>query len=144
MMKFYVVLAIALALESFGNIALTKGMKEVGEVSLTSLAALKTTVRRAATNPRLVLGVALLGVFFGLFLVMVSWADISVVLPLTSIGYITTALFAKWLLGEDVNLLRWVGTLLIVTGVFFVTKSNHGPSHKQSPAVASSTINAPA
>jgi len=130
MAKLYVVLAIALVIESFGNVCLTKGMKEVGAVSLTNPSALAAAVKRGATNPRLLTGVALLALFFGLFLAMLSWADISVVLPLTSVGYILTALFARWLLNEDVNLLRWVGTLLIVAGVFFVTKSHRLPGGK--------------
>src|SRR5438874_12747010 len=103
---------------------MTKGMQEVGEVELTKLASITTTIRRRATNPRLWLGVALLAGFFGLFLAMLSWADVTVVLPLTSIGYVSTALIAKWMLNENVNGWRWLGTFLIVVGVYFVQKSN--------------------
>lgn len=128
MVKLYVVLAIALVIESFGNIYITKGMKEVGEVEITKLSSITSTIRRGATNPRLWLGIAMLAGFFGLFLAMLSWADVTVVLPLTSIGYVSTALFAKWMLNEEVNMWRWIGTLLIVLGVYFVQKSNNAPS----------------
>ncbi len=53
---------------------------------------------------------------------------LSVVLPLTSVGYLLTAVLAKWMLHENVNLWRWLGTLLIIVGVYFVMKSNQAPA----------------
>jgi|ERR1051325_5312984 uncharacterized membrane protein len=141
MTKLYVVLTVALVIESFGNIYITKGMKEVGEVSLTKFSSLGGTIKRAIINRKLVAGVGLLAVFFALFLAMLSWADISVVLPLTSIGYILTALFARWMLQEDINLFRWIGILLIVPGVFFVTQGNRGALHETQPAPATKSVN---
>jgi drug/metabolite transporter (DMT)-like permease len=143
MAKLYVVLAIALVIESFGNIYITKGMKELGEVEVTKLSSITSTIRRGATNVHLLLGVAMLAGFFGLFLAMLSWADVTVVLPLTSIGYVTTAIFAKWMLGEDVNVWRWIGTLLIVVGVYFVQKSNSSQPASGSPA-SQPAVNNPA
>lgn len=134
MAKLYVVLALSLVIESFGNIYITKGMKEVGEVELTKLSSITSTVRRGVTNVHLLLGVAMLAGFFGLFLAMLSWADVTVVLPLTSIGYVSTALFAKWMLNEDVNVWRWIGTLLIVGGVYFVQKSSSSLPASGTPA----------
>ncbi len=139
MTRLYLVLAIALVIESFGNIYITKGMKEVGEVQITNVGSLLRAARLGATNPRLLAGVAMLALFFGLFLAMLSWADITVVLPLTSIGYVLTALCAKWMLQEEISLTRWVGTFLIVVGVYFIQKSNHlGPSEPAPPLPANS------
>ncbi|MDD2707285.1 MAG: DMT family transporter [Verrucomicrobiae bacterium] len=131
-MKLYVVLIIALVIESLGNTCVSKGMKEGGEVSLASVGDVVKAVRRTVTNPHLIVGVALLTVFFGLFLTMLSWGDISVVLPLTSIGYLFTAALAKWVLHEDVNPARWFGTLLIVAGVYFVTNSHRAAATQPS------------
>jgi drug/metabolite transporter (DMT)-like permease len=132
-MKLYLVLAIALIIESFGNVFLTIGMKQVGEVSLTSLPAVTSAIGRGATNPALIVGIAMLAIFFGLFLAMLSWTDISVILPLTTLGYILNAVLAKWILHEDVSLQRWIGTLLVVAGCFFVSKSAHPPAAKVPP-----------
>jgi drug/metabolite transporter (DMT)-like permease len=33
------------------------------------------------------------------------------------------ALFGKWMLGEEVNAMRWIGIFLIIAGVYFVTRS---------------------
>ncbi len=140
MLRLYLVLAIALVVESVGNVYITKGMKELGEVQIRSLESVASTVRRGATNVHLLGGVALLAVFFGLFLAMLSWADITVVLPLTSIGYILTAIFAQWLLHEQVSGVRWFGTLLIVVGVYFIQKSDRPIPAKETRSLPSHSL----
>jgi drug/metabolite transporter (DMT)-like permease len=49
-----------------------------------------------------------------------SWADLTYVLPATSIGYVLLALIAKFVLHEEVTLLRWLGIFLIAVGVSLV------------------------
>ncbi len=49
-----------------------------------------------------------------------SWADLTYVLPATSLGYVLLALVAKFLLHEHISLLRWLGIALITGGVGFV------------------------
>ena len=49
-----------------------------------------------------------------------SWADLTYVLPATSLGYVLLALVAKFALHEEVSPLRWLGIALISGGVGFV------------------------
>ena len=49
-----------------------------------------------------------------------SWADLTYVLPATSLGYVLLALVAKFALHEQISLLRWIGIALISGGVGFV------------------------
>jgi drug/metabolite transporter (DMT)-like permease len=51
-----------------------------------------------------------------------SWADLTYVLPATSLGYVLLALIAKYFLHEQVSPLRWLGIALISAGVGFVTQ----------------------
>jgi len=51
---------------------------------------------------------------------LLSWADLSYVLPLTAVGYIATALIGRFILNEQITWLRWSGTLLIVAGTSLV------------------------
>ncbi|MCC6540189.1 MAG: hypothetical protein IT162_21755 [Bryobacterales bacterium] len=61
-------------------------------------------------------GVALL-IFWTLTrMTLLSWADLSFVLPVTSIGYVLNALLARVALGETLSWERWAGTLLITAG----------------------------
>ncbi len=61
--------------------------------------------------------------FFACFLIALSWTEVSVVLPLTAIGYVTTAIFAKIIIHEEISALRWAGTAAIVIGAIMVGKS---------------------
>ena len=67
-----------------------------------------------------------------------SWADLTYVLPATSLGYVLLALVAKFALHEQISLLRWLGIVLISGGVGFVAGgealTSHG--HHQSPPYA--------
>jgi len=58
--------------------------------------------------------------FFASYLSALSWADLTYVLPATSLSYILMVLLAKFFLHEHVSLWRWLGVALIVTGVGFV------------------------
>ena len=117
------VLLVGLCLESVGNVLLRKGMSQVGEVKSFSIPALFDVFLKGITNLTVISGVALDALFFVCFLIALSWTEVSIVLPLTAAGYITTALFAKLLLHEDISTLRWVGTCVIVIGCIMVGKS---------------------
>lgn len=55
---------------------------------------------------------------------LLSWADLSYVLPVTAFGYVLTALLSRMFLGEQVTAARWAGTLLIMAGVILVGLGN--------------------
>ena len=62
-------------------------MKSVGEVNTLDPVELFNIGLQVFTNPLIWLGILLLGLFFGLYLAALSWADLSFVLPVTSFGY---------------------------------------------------------
>ncbi len=55
------------------------------------------------------LGVALLILWTLTHMALLSWADLSYVLPVTAIGYVLTSLSGKYLLGETISLEHWAG-----------------------------------
>ena len=57
-------------------------------------------VTRALSNPWLIFGVVLQASFFFIYLLLLSRADVSLVLPLTAIDYIVVAVLAQYMLGE--------------------------------------------
>jgi uncharacterized membrane protein len=71
-------------------------------------------------SPYALLGVSLLIVWFLSRMTLLSWADLSYVLPVTSIGYVLTAFIGKYFLGEQINVGRWLGTFLIACGTVLV------------------------
>lgn len=123
LIKIFLLLAVALLVEATGLVCLRKGMMQVGEISTFNFKALFAIFFQVATNKMVLLGVFLSAVYFALFLTLLSWGELSLVLPLTALGYLVSGSFAQYFLMEQVSSLRWVGTLLIVIGAFLITKS---------------------
>jgi uncharacterized membrane protein len=98
-----------------GNTALTAGMKKMGSLDSSPLSYLK-----AILSPWVLLGITLLILWMLTRMTLLSWADLSYVLPVTSVGYILQALIGKYLFAEQISGWRWSGTLLIVAGIALV------------------------
>ena len=107
-----------------GDVLLTRGMKQTGDVSAVQRRKILATIRRIAGNPNVLLGVACLAVSFFSFLTVLSWANLSFVVPATAIVYLVTTLGAKFVLKEQIDPLRWAGTLLVCFGVALVCLPN--------------------
>ena len=112
----YLVLVGVAVFGSVGDSLLSRGMKDIGAISLTHLQSLIA----ALSNLWVVGGILLLIGFFAAYMTALSWADLTYVLPATSIGYVIIALIAKFVLHEQVTTARWIGILLITSGVGFV------------------------
>src|SRR3979411_3364421 len=84
-------------------------MKQVGSISLNHL----QTVVFAIVNPWVAVGIILLLAFFASYMTALSWADLTYVLPATSLGYVLLTLIAKFYLHEAVTTSRWIGILLM-------------------------------
>ena len=52
---------------------------------------------------------------------LLSWADLSYVLPVTSVGYVLVALVGRFFLNEQISAQRWAGIVLIMAGVALVS-----------------------
>src|SRR5882672_8258433 len=100
-------------------------MKQVGNISLNHL----QSVVFAVLNPWVAAGIVLLLAFFATYTTSLSWADLTYVLPATSLGYVLLALVAKFALHEQVSPLRWLGIALISGGVGFVAGGEALTSH---------------
>jgi len=69
-------------------------------------------------------GIAILIVWTLCRMALMSWADLSYILPITSVGYILTALVGKYILGEHISAARWCGTVLIFAGMVVVSRTS--------------------
>ncbi|MBM4287742.1 MAG: hypothetical protein FJ135_06285, partial [Deltaproteobacteria bacterium] len=106
-----------------GDMLLAHGMKKIGAVSACSLESLFQLFVRVFSNTSIIIGIICLAGFFFLWLAILSWCELSFVLPLTALSYVLTAFLAIYFLGETITPLRWAGTIFICIGVALVTKS---------------------
>jgi uncharacterized membrane protein len=72
-------------------------------------------------RPMVAFGVLLLILWLASRMTLLSWADLSYVLPVTSVGYVLVALSGRLLLHEQITVRRWTGITLIMTGVALVS-----------------------
>ncbi|MGE0101385.1 MAG: EamA family transporter [Blastocatellales bacterium] len=122
-MRTILVLFIAICAQTLGDVFLTRGMRSVGEVNTLDVAELFQIGLKVFTTPYIWLGILILSIFFGLYLIALSWADLSYVLPVTAFGYVLNAFMSWQMLGERVSFVRWLGTVIICVGVAVVSRT---------------------
>ena len=123
MTKFILILLIALVFEAIGVVFLSGGLKQIGEPKTINVAEITSLITRGASNKNILLGVFFEAIFFGFLLYMLSQKDVSIVWPLTALGFIITSLAARIFLKEEISSARWAGICLIVLGAVLVTWS---------------------
>jgi drug/metabolite transporter (DMT)-like permease len=99
-----------------GNLSMSWGMKH----QATDLGLSPLTYIRLIFTPWVLLGTALLILWLLSRMTLLGWADLSYVLPVTSIAYVASAVLGKVFFGEVVTWQRWLGTAFIVIGIVFV------------------------
>ena len=116
-------LAVSIVLGAVGDLLLSSGMKQVGQVDPGSAAALGRAFVRTFTNAEIWLGVASLLFFFACYVVLLSRVDLSYVQPASAVGYALVALLGAVVLGEAVTAWRWAGIGCICLGVVLVGRT---------------------
>ena len=116
-LKTWICTVIVVLSNAFGDFFMKRGLPESQHLSdpLDFLGAL--------FQPWVALGVVLLVLWQLSRMALLSWADLSYVVPVTSIGYVVVALIGKVLLNEDITGRRWAGIALIMAGVALVGRS---------------------
>lgn len=112
------VMAVVL-LNSFGNLSLAWGMHHADSVGTNPLGYL-----RAMLNPSVDLGICLLILWMLTRMALLSWADLSFVLPVTGSGYVLSALLGKVFLHEAISSFHWLGIFVIFIGTAMVGTTN--------------------
>ncbi len=120
----YLVLAMVTLTASVGDTFLSVGARQLGPISLDHPGLLFTAI----FNRWIAGGIVLLIGFFASYLTALSWADLTFVLPASSLGYVIVALLSKFWLHEQLSLYRWLGIVFITAGVGFVTQ---GPAYTE-------------
>lgn len=120
MIRIILMLIFFICCSTGGEIAMTYGMKRVGEPESFRPMALLRFIRKAARTSWIWLAMPLMAASFYSLLILLSWAPISLVIPASAFNYVVGTFGAKYLLKEDVTAKRWMGVLLVCGGVLLV------------------------
>ena len=130
----YLVLAGVTVFAAAGDSMLSHGMKQTGNISVHHLQGLVLAI----LNPWVAVGIVLLLAFFASYMTALSFADLTYVLPATSLSYVLVALIARFGFHETVSPARWLGIALITAGVGFVAAGpSSSPAREPAQKVAS-------
>ncbi len=138
-MKTIGIILIAALCAAVGETFLSYGMRRIGDIDWSEPSKWAGWFGTVITSPYIMIGTALLACFFFLYLVSLSQADLSFVMPLTAFSYIAAAFLAKIFLKEHISWLRWSGIVVIVMGITLIAMGSSNSSLHASPVKEEST-----
>ncbi len=110
-------LLFAVASAATGQVMLKHGMQVASARAADSGGSLAL---RAATSPWVLLGLVVFGVSAVAWLAALARVPLSVAYPFNALGYIVILTASVVLLHERANVLTWVGSLMVVSGLLIV------------------------
>ena len=121
--KTWLCLPLVIASHVAGNFFMKRGMPSELASPLDYITAL--------FRPWLALGVLLLIAWMLLRMALLSWADLSYVLPVTAVEYALVALAGRVYLHEIITTRRWTGIALIMAGAALVSAATAPQTYRQ-------------
>lgn len=115
----YGLVVVVTLLKPFSNLFLAWGMRHFPE----ALALNPAAYIRAMLDPLVALGILMQILWLLMRMSLLSVADLSFVLPVTSAGYVLTTLLGRIFLHEQVSASRWAGAVLISLGAALVAST---------------------
>jgi uncharacterized membrane protein len=110
-------------LGSIGNTVLDKGMKDIGSIEISSVSSIEQGLLHTFSSGTIWLGISCMLCFMICHMLVLSWADYSFVMPFQAMAYALVPLFGYLFLHEFVPTTRWIGIVLIVLGVYLVSRT---------------------
>jgi drug/metabolite transporter (DMT)-like permease len=107
---------------SLAQLLMKKGVA-VTNIHFLDFQSLLDFVTRNLASPLLWMGILVYASNFFIWMIILSKVDLSVAMPMGSIGYILTPFMAILFLGEAVTPLRWFAIVLIMAGIYVISQS---------------------
>jgi drug/metabolite transporter (DMT)-like permease len=103
-----------------GELSVSRAMKGVGEVHDFRPKSIFRFVLQSFGLPWMWVGIALMSVAFFSLLAILSFRQVSFVVPVSALSYAAGAFGAKLFLGERISRNRWIGIAVVCLGVTIV------------------------
>ena len=103
-----------------GELCVSRAMKSMGEVHDFRPRSILSFVLRSLRLPWMWMGIALMSVGFFSLLAILSFQEVSFVVPVSALSYAAGAFGAKAFLGERISANRWMGIAVVCLGVTIV------------------------
>ena len=111
-----------MVVNTIAQILLKEAMNHIGAFSFTWNNLLPIGMK-IVMSPYIIGGIFCYVLSVVVWLLVLSRMDVSVAYPLTSIGFILTAVAAYFLMGEPISMVRFAGIVVIIGGIFLITRT---------------------
>lgn len=123
MIKSLVLVLTSLTFAAIGQISLKQGVNKIGSVGTLNLQALVPFIVKALSNPLIIVGFLLYGLASFLWLLVLSRENLSFVYPFASLTFVFVMVLSALFLKEEIRLLHWIGSFIIITGLVIITRT---------------------
>lgn len=103
-----------------GELSVSRAMKSVGEVHDFRPKSILRFVLQSFRLRWMWVGIALMSLAFFSLLAILSFRQVSFVVPISALSYVAGAFGAKLFLRERINRSRWIGIAIVCLGVTIV------------------------
>jgi drug/metabolite transporter (DMT)-like permease len=100
-----------------GQMFIRRGMRPMEDIKLLSFRGILHFLKYCVTNANIWAAITLNSSCLVIWLIILSFADLSQAFPLDSMQYLIITVFSIVFLKEKVNRLRWVGIAVIIIGI---------------------------
>jgi multidrug transporter EmrE-like cation transporter len=121
-MSYMPLIMLGVMLNAGAQLLIKEGMRRIGFFEFAWNNVLPIGLQVAA-NPFIVAGLVFYVVSVGVWILVLSRVEVSFAYPLLSVGYIVNAVAAYYLFQENLSLTRVSGILVIIAGVYLITRS---------------------
>ncbi len=121
MLKNLLLIFLTVCLNTAGQFLMKAGINKVGKISIFN--DFFSSIFKVCTSVLVLGGFGFYIVSAGLWIIILSRAELSWAFPMVSLSYVITVLAAPVILHETFSVQRLVGTFVICLGVFLVSKT---------------------
>jgi multidrug transporter EmrE-like cation transporter len=121
-MKNFAMILVCVALGVGGQLLLKKGMSADRD-AVDRVSEVVPRLLKAALTPTVLAGFVLYALSAALWLIILTRAELSWAYPLLSMGYVFVVVLSRFLFHESVTPTRLVGTLVVVFGVWLISRT---------------------
>ncbi len=132
-LKIFIFILLSDILDSSAQVLMKKGLL-MAQADFSNLGGILGFLFQNVSSLWVWTGIVIYVFNFFIWMVILSQLEVSMAVPLTSLNYLILPLLALIFLSEKMSILRWLGVLLIMGGVYFVSKGSQSTLRK--PAIA--------
>jgi len=116
-------LSIVVLAGTSGELLMAHAMKQAARTQTVTAAPVVGLLKQGFRLPAMWISLALQALAFFTLLALLSWADLSFVVPATALNYVVGAAGSALFLRERVDRTRWAGVLIVCIGVAIMCAS---------------------